>query len=113
MKKYQLIHDNFLLDNKYAQELYHNYAAKMPIIDYHCHLSPQAIASDRIFENTNTTGFTFSSITGYDNAAYTANFAQDGSNYDLSFTAVPEPSTWVLLIAGLGGLVVLRRRKLS
>lgn len=47
----KLIHDNFLLENKYAELLYHNYASKMPIIDYHCHLSPQDIANDRIFNN--------------------------------------------------------------
>ena len=45
------IHASFLLDNKYAEELYHNYASKMPIIDYHCHLSPEDIANDRIFNN--------------------------------------------------------------
>jgi len=31
---------NFLLDTEVAQELFHNHAAKMPIIDYHCHLIP-------------------------------------------------------------------------
>ncbi|WP_053976680.1 glucuronate isomerase [Mangrovimonas xylaniphaga] len=45
------IHDNFLLETKQAQELYHNYAAKMPIIDYHCHLPPADIANDTVFEN--------------------------------------------------------------
>ena len=40
------IHDNFVLDNKFAQELYHDYAADMPIIDYHCHLPPAEIAQD-------------------------------------------------------------------
>ena len=45
------IHDNFLLENKYAEELYHNYSKNQPIIDYHNHLSPQAIAEDKIFEN--------------------------------------------------------------
>lgn len=45
------IHDNFLLENKYAEELYHNYSKNQPIIDYHNHLSPQAIAEDAIFEN--------------------------------------------------------------
>ncbi|WP_368920523.1 glucuronate isomerase, partial [Providencia vermicola] len=29
--------ENFLLNNKVAQNLYHDYAAKMPIYDYHCH----------------------------------------------------------------------------
>lgn len=33
--------ENFLLQTQTAQELYHNHAAKMPIIDYHCHLIPQ------------------------------------------------------------------------
>ncbi|QBN19515.1 glucuronate isomerase [Flavobacterium nackdongense] len=47
----KFIHDNFLLENKYAEELYHNYSKQQPIIDYHNHLSPQAIAEDVIFEN--------------------------------------------------------------
>ena len=47
----KFIDDNFLLSNKYAQDLYHNYAKQMPIIDYHCHLSPKDIAEDRIFKN--------------------------------------------------------------
>ncbi len=45
------IHENFLLENKYAEELYHSYARKMPIIDYHNHLTPGDIANDTIFEN--------------------------------------------------------------
>jgi len=45
------IHDNFLLENKYAEELYHNYSKNLPIIDYHNHLPPQQIAEDKIFEN--------------------------------------------------------------
>ncbi|MEE9438853.1 MAG: glucuronate isomerase [Saprospiraceae bacterium] len=49
--KNTFITDNFLLSNAYAIELYHNYASKMPIIDYHCHLSPKDIAEDRIFKN--------------------------------------------------------------
>lgn len=31
---------NFLLQTETAQELYHEHASKMPIIDYHCHLVP-------------------------------------------------------------------------
>lgn len=42
---------NFLLESATAQHLYHNYAAQMPIIDYHCHLSPRQIAEDAQFEN--------------------------------------------------------------
>jgi glucuronate isomerase len=45
------IHDNFLLENKYAEELYHKYSKNQPIIDYHNHLSPQFIAEDKIFDN--------------------------------------------------------------
>jgi glucuronate isomerase len=45
------IHNNFLLGNKTAERLYHQYAANLPIIDYHCHLSPMMIANDRQFEN--------------------------------------------------------------
>lgn len=45
------ITDDFCLENKQAQELYHNYAANMPIIDYHCHLPPQQVADDQQFEN--------------------------------------------------------------
>lgn len=45
------IHDNFLLENKYAEELYHNFSKNQPIIDYHNHLSPQLIAEDKIFNN--------------------------------------------------------------
>ena len=42
---------DFLLQTETAQELYHNHAAKMPIIDYHCHVSPKEIAEDKIYEN--------------------------------------------------------------
>ena len=45
------IHDNFLLENKYAEELYHNYSKNQPIIDYHNHLSPKLIAENNIFKN--------------------------------------------------------------
>lgn len=45
------ITENFLLQNKTAQNLYHNYAAKLPIIDYHCHLNPKDIAQNRQFSN--------------------------------------------------------------
>ena len=43
------INDNFLLNTKLAQELYHDYAKDMPIIDYHCHLPPDEIANDKQF----------------------------------------------------------------
>ncbi|MBE6719390.1 MAG: glucuronate isomerase [Ruminococcaceae bacterium] len=34
---------DFLLDTKSAKKLFHDYAEKMPICDYHCHLSPEEI----------------------------------------------------------------------
>jgi len=43
--------NNFLLESKTSQTLYHDYAAKMPIFDYHCHISPREIALDVKFEN--------------------------------------------------------------
>ena len=45
------IHENFLLNNKTAVDLYHQYAENMPIYDYHCHLSPKDIAENRKFNN--------------------------------------------------------------
>jgi glucuronate isomerase len=47
----QFIHDNFLLQTDIARELYHRYAEKMPIFDYHCHIPPQDIATDRKYLN--------------------------------------------------------------
>jgi len=45
------IHEDFMLSNDYARELYHNGAEKMPIIDYHCHLVPQQIAENIQFRD--------------------------------------------------------------
>jgi glucuronate isomerase len=45
------IHDNFLLQTPSAQRFYHEFAASEPIIDYHCHLPPDEIASNKRFEN--------------------------------------------------------------
>ena len=42
---------NFLLTTETAKHLFHDVAASMPIIDYHCHISPQEIAEDRKFDN--------------------------------------------------------------
>ncbi|MCP9235548.1 glucuronate isomerase [Lewinella sp. JB7] len=46
-----IVAENFLLHNDAARALYHDYAAEMPIIDYHCHLPPDQIANDHQFEN--------------------------------------------------------------
>ena len=43
--------EDFLLSTETAKKLYHEYAETMPIIDYHCHISPQEIYEDRKFEN--------------------------------------------------------------
>lgn len=43
--------ENFLLQNGTAQELYHNHASKLPIIDYHCHLIPRMVADDYHFKS--------------------------------------------------------------
>ncbi len=45
------INDNFMLHGKTAKKLYHRFAADMPIIDYHCHLSPKQIAENYKFRN--------------------------------------------------------------
>jgi len=49
MKKF--MDDNFLLQTKTAEYLYHKHAKNLPIIDYHCHLIPQQIGDDIQFEN--------------------------------------------------------------
>ena len=45
--KTKYMSEDFLLDTRTARELYHGHAAKMPIIDYHCHLPPREIAEDK------------------------------------------------------------------
>lgn len=45
------LHSNFLLPNDTAQRLFHEVAAKQPIIDYHCHLIPSEVAGDISFES--------------------------------------------------------------
>ena len=45
------IHDDFLLQGIMARRLYHEIAAELPIIDYHCHLPPEDVAADRKFAN--------------------------------------------------------------
>lgn len=45
------INQNFLLGNETARRLYHDCAENLPIIDYHCHLSPKQIAEDHRFSS--------------------------------------------------------------
>ena len=52
----QFMDKDFLLSTPTAQELYHDFAAKVPVLDYHCHINPQEIAEDRKFENITQVG---------------------------------------------------------
>jgi hypothetical protein len=63
-----------------------------------------------IFDNVTTSGFSFGTITGYDDVNYTANFAQSGSQYQLSFTAIPESSVFLLGSLAFVSLAGIRRR---
>jgi glucuronate isomerase len=47
----QFLTEDFLLQSEPAKRLYHQFAKDLPIIDYHCHLPQQEIASNRQFEN--------------------------------------------------------------
>ncbi|MDK2806424.1 MAG: glucuronate isomerase [Thermoanaerobacterium sp.] len=49
MKKF--MEEDFLLNNEIAVKLFHDYASKMPIFDFHCHLNPKDIYEDRRFKN--------------------------------------------------------------
>ncbi len=45
------IDEDFLLESDFARELYFDHATALPIIDYHCHLSPEELGTDRVFAN--------------------------------------------------------------
>ncbi|NLX76475.1 MAG: glucuronate isomerase [Clostridiaceae bacterium] len=45
------INENFMLQNKTAVTLYHEYVKDLPIIDYHCHISPREIAENKRYKN--------------------------------------------------------------
>ncbi len=47
----KFLDENFILQNKTAQQLYHDFARQMPVIDYHNHLPPDQIAGDINFQN--------------------------------------------------------------
>jgi len=49
MKKF--MDEDFLLQTDTARQLYHQYAEKMPVFDYHCHINPKDIADDRRFSS--------------------------------------------------------------
>ncbi|MBQ3114684.1 MAG: glucuronate isomerase [Clostridia bacterium] len=46
-----IINDKFMFTNKTGKRLFFDYAKDMPIIDYHCHLSPKMIAEDYKFQD--------------------------------------------------------------
>lgn len=46
-----IINEKFMLKNEMAVKLYNDFAKDMPIIDYHCHISPKMIAEDHRFKN--------------------------------------------------------------
>ncbi|MCR5147417.1 MAG: glucuronate isomerase [Eubacterium sp.] len=45
------MNEDFMLNNETAKKLFHNYAEAMPLIDYHCHISPKEIYEDRRYNN--------------------------------------------------------------
>ncbi|MBR2616010.1 MAG: glucuronate isomerase [Clostridia bacterium] len=47
----KFLNEDFLLTTPAAKRLYHDYAEGLPIIDYHCHISPKEVYEDRKFEN--------------------------------------------------------------
>jgi len=47
----KFLDENFLLETGTSRKLYHDFAAGMPIIDYHCHLPVREIAEDIHFRN--------------------------------------------------------------
>jgi len=47
----EFLDQNFLLQNKTGERLYHEFAKDMPIIDYHCHLDPEQMASNVNFNS--------------------------------------------------------------
>lgn len=49
MKKF--MDQDFLLSTETARKLYHEYAERMPVLDYHCHINPKEIYEDRKFDN--------------------------------------------------------------
>src|SRR5512140_3325738 len=51
MANHAFITEDFLLQTDAARRLYHDYAEKLPIIDYHCHLPPDQIARNHRFAN--------------------------------------------------------------
>lgn len=67
-----------------------------------------------LFSGVSSETGSFGTVTGYDTTNYMAVFALNGTNYDISFTPVPEPSTWAtaaLAAAFIGYSFSVKRRK--
>ena len=47
----QFMDEDFILSTDTAKKLFHDYAEKTPVLDYHCHLEPKEIAEDRKFKS--------------------------------------------------------------
>jgi hypothetical protein len=55
----------------------------------------------------------FGNVTGFDSANWAPVFALNGSEYDLTFVPVPEPSTWVGAVLGVAAIGFTQRRRFS
>ena len=51
MKMKEFMDKDFLLENETAKHLFHDYAESLPLVDYHCHISPKEIYEDRKFND--------------------------------------------------------------
>ena len=126
---------NFLLDTPTAQHLYHDYSAKLPIIDYHCHIPPQEIYEDRRFENiaqvwlgghqvlADGSDYIFQDRTIYEDAHIFADnlhemglmTSRDFMTYmrifDLTTNLVPQPDVLIYLRASIPTLVAQIKRR--
>lgn len=47
----QFMDKDFLLETETARHLFHDYSERLPLVDYHCHISPREIYEDRRFNN--------------------------------------------------------------
>ena len=93
---------DFLLQTATAQELYHNHAAKMPIIDYHCHLIPQMVAENKRFERQESLLFADVNVAHPDvlrrkNATFNAQVRQPVSFAGLEAVPFPEKAEYLHL----------------
>lgn len=55
----------------------------------------------------------FGTVTGYDTSMYSATFTYTGTEYDISFTPVPEPSTWAAGILSVAAIGFSQRRRFA